>query len=152
MIRYQLICDHTHEFESWFRSSEDFDQQQADGLLCCPLCGSQSVKKALMAPSVKTARKNQDRKPGDQPGPNPFSGPLPPSVEEVRSKMREMRDFFTKNSENVGDRFATVARDIHYGDEPERGIHGKAKPEEVKQLIDEGIHILPLPALPEEKN
>ena len=32
MIRYALICEHEHEFEGWFGSSTDFDDQQARGI------------------------------------------------------------------------------------------------------------------------
>ena len=148
MIRYQLVCDHVHEFESWFRSSDDFDRQSASGHLSCPICGSDNVKKALMAPSLSTARKA---------GP-PLAGrggadqELPPTVTEMQKKLREMRAFVTENSEYVGDRFATVARDMHYRDEPERGIYGEAKLDDVRDLRDEGIAVVPLPALPEEKN
>ncbi len=145
MIRYQLICDQSHEFESWFRSSDDFDRQSASDLLECPLCGSTHVKKALMAPSVKTARQQSKRAGSSELHASP-------STQEIQSKMREMREHVTKNSEYVGPRFASVARDMHTGDEPERGIYGEAKGEEVKKLIEDGIHVLPLPVLPEEKN
>ena len=32
MIRYALICDKAHEFESWFPSSAGFEQQAKRGL------------------------------------------------------------------------------------------------------------------------
>ena len=57
MIRYALACEHGHEFEGWFGSSSDFDDQQARGLLECPVCASKSVRKQIMAPAVAgTAR------------------------------------------------------------------------------------------------
>ncbi|HAJ47959.1 MAG TPA: DUF1178 domain-containing protein, partial [Alphaproteobacteria bacterium] len=33
MIKYALTCDHEHEFEGWFRSISDYDQQADRGLL-----------------------------------------------------------------------------------------------------------------------
>ena len=39
MIKYALLCAEEHEFEGWFRDSQDFDVQANDGLIECPLCG-----------------------------------------------------------------------------------------------------------------
>jgi hypothetical protein len=47
--------------------------------------------------------------------------------------------------------FATEARRIHAGDAPERAIHGEAKPDEARQLIEEGLPVAPLPFLPARK-
>ena len=52
MIRYSLLCEHGHDFEGWFGSSEAYDDQQGRGLLECPMCASKAVRKAVMAPSV----------------------------------------------------------------------------------------------------
>src|ERR1700754_4778692 len=52
MIRYSLICERKHEFEIWFKNSADYDKQSKRGLVSCPSCGSEKVKKTLMAPSL----------------------------------------------------------------------------------------------------
>lgn len=52
MILYALTCDAAHEFEAWFRNSEDFDQLQVKGLLECPFCQTRKVRKAPMAPAI----------------------------------------------------------------------------------------------------
>lgn len=52
MIVFDLKCDAAHVFEAWFRSSDDFERQQALGLVVCPHCGSTSATKAVMAPNV----------------------------------------------------------------------------------------------------
>jgi hypothetical protein len=52
MIHYALRCGNAHEFDGWFRSSASFDQQAAGLLLDCPVCGSTSVRRALMAPRI----------------------------------------------------------------------------------------------------
>jgi hypothetical protein len=49
------------------------------------------------------------------------------------------------HTEDVGERFAQEARRIHHGDAPERGIRGQASAEETRELLEEGIDILPLP-------
>jgi hypothetical protein len=52
MIRYTLLCDKRHEFESWFANSDAYDTQEQRGLVECPVCGTSKVKKALMRPSL----------------------------------------------------------------------------------------------------
>src|SRR5215470_2643314 len=52
MIRYTLVCNERHEFESWFTNSAAYDKQARRGLVTCPLCGSAKVEKALMAPRL----------------------------------------------------------------------------------------------------
>jgi len=48
-------------------------------------------------------------------------------------------------TEDVGVRFADEARKIHYGESAERGIRGQASPEQTRELIEEGIAVMPLP-------
>jgi len=50
-----------------------------------------------------------------------------------------------RNSEDVGERFADEARRIHYGKAEERPIRGKADHEDMVELIEEGIPVLPVP-------
>ena len=57
MIRYALVCDKGHEFESWFADSAAYDKQAKRGLVACPHCGSAKVEKAIMAPRLAGARK-----------------------------------------------------------------------------------------------
>ena len=59
MIKYQLICDQNHEFEGWFQSSAAFDEQAKNGLLRCPLCDSDQVKRALMTPNLSSPKRRK---------------------------------------------------------------------------------------------
>ena len=137
MIKYQLKCEHAHEFEGWFSNSADYDAQAGKNLLECPHCGSSDISKALMAPAI--AR----------------SGSLSSSArhdERVEAFKRDYlqaakraRDYVEKNFDNVGKRFPEEARRIHYGETKERGIYGEASPREISELIDEGVEIAPLP-------
>lgn len=54
-------------------------------------------------------------------------------------------------SEYIGPRFVQEARAMHLGDKPERAIHGEASPEEARQLVEDGVPILPLPFMPGRK-
>jgi hypothetical protein len=49
------------------------------------------------------------------------------------------------NTEDVGERFATEARRIHYGEIEARGIRGQASPGERQALHEEGIEIMSMP-------
>jgi hypothetical protein len=142
MIRFNLVCDAQHDFEAWFSSSSDFDQQSERGLVSCPLCGSAHVEKALMTPSVSTARKK------DTSMRLAMNKAQTAALDQLRGAVKTIRE----NSEDVGERFPEEARKIHYGESEERGIIGQAKPDEVKALVEEGVGIAPLPDLPEEKN
>ena len=63
MIKYQLICDQKHEFEGWFQGSAAFDEQAANGLLRCPLCDSDQVKRALMTPNLASPKQRKSTDP-----------------------------------------------------------------------------------------
>ncbi len=71
---------------------------------------------------------------------------------ELREMLRAVREHVVKNSDYVGDEFATVARQMHEGEVEKRSIYGEASAEEVKSLIEDEIEIHPLPSLPDERN
>ncbi len=131
MIRYNLICEHDHEFEGWFASMSDYDEQAGSTRLSCPTCASTKIEKAIMAPAVKTARKSEAR-----------SEQAAKAMSAVAAKIRQEID---TNCDNVGDKFAEEARAIHYGEKPERGIYGSVTPEDSSALKEEGITAQPLP-------
>ena len=137
MIRYALKCEQAHEFEAWFGSSSDFDDQAGRGLVECPFCGSRSVQKAIMAPAVSGARK---------------SDPASDVAAQVQTLMmtaaREVRAHVEANFDYVGDAFAREARDIHEGKSEKREIYGEATPAEVKKLKDDGVPVSALPEAP----
>lgn len=139
MIRFSLTCDRDHGFESWFPSGAAFESQKAGGHVACPVCGSTAVDKALMAPAVVAARPD-----GDRPALHAPSSPVEEALAALKRQIEE-------NSEYVGMNFAAEARRIHEGDAPERAIHGEARAEEAKKLIEDGVPVAPLPFLPARK-
>ena len=163
MIRYSLACGRGHEFESWFASSAAYDKQAKRGLVACPACGSTKVEKAIMAPRL--ARSDT---PIDVPAAAPPAAPdapaapaaqapapvamISPQERELRKKLKELREYVTKNADYVGPRFPEQARKIHYGEIEHRSIYGEASPQEAKELHEEGIEFHPLPILPDERN
>ena len=156
MIRYSLRCDKGHAFESWFQSSATYDSQRKRKLVDCPHCGSTKVDKAIMAPKIGRSgkRAEPDAVPAAQAvATDTTTQPLMMAQErELRAKLRELRDHVTKNADNVGDKFPNEARKMHYGDIEHRPIYGEASPQEARAMIEEGIEVSPLPALPEDRN
>jgi len=141
MIRYALACEHGHDFEGWFASSDDFDVQQSKGLLECPLCASRSVRKQIMAPAVVGARKT-----------DPDKAPPAKMQAMMMEAMGRIREHVEENFDDVGDAFATEARAIHEGRAEERGIYGQATPTEVRALVEDGVPVAPLPPKPPAKS
>lgn len=159
MIRYTLRCEKSHEFESWFQSSSAYESQVKRKLVTCPVCGSAKVDKAIMAPRIVGKKGRERTAPAEQPvTSSPETTPAAPTSlmmaqeQELRAKLKELRDHIVKNADNVGERFPNEARAMHYGDKEHRPIYGEASPDEAKALIDEGIEVSPLPTLPEDRN
>jgi hypothetical protein len=65
---------------------------------------------------------------------------------------RTIREHVVAHGVDVGRAFPEEARKIHYGEADPRGIYGEATTEEARDLIEEGIDVLPLPRLPEDGN
>lgn len=180
MIRYALKCAEGHSFESWFQSASAYDKLAAAGMVTCAVCGSASVEKAIMAPRVRPARSAVSglgeaarETPAEgpaapvaaaqPPGPGPVAPPAeapatPPSTpslsapnSDLERAVSELRKQVEANSDYVGGKFAEEARAMHLGDAPERAIHGEAKPEEARALLEEGVPVMPLPFLPSRK-
>lgn len=126
MIKYALKCQHDHVFDVWFNRGSDYDDQSKRGLVECPSCGSKKIEKAPMAPSVRRSASDKS----------------PRSLHDIAEKIRGEIE---NNCDNVGESFADEARAIHYGEKPERGIYGSATPDQAKDLIDEGVTVVPLP-------
>ena len=144
MIRYALICDREHDFEGWFAASGAFDEQQALGLIECPVCGTKDVRKAIMAPAVAGAKKRA-AEPASASDQTQTQAMMMEAMGRLR---RHVEDTF----DDVGDAFAREARDIHEGRSEDRGIYGQATPEEVRKLVDDGVPVAPLPPEPLKKS
>ena len=159
MIKYALICDQGHTFESWFSNAEGYDTQVKRGFVECPTCQTKQVSKAMMAPAVSTSRRKeaiaaQTAAVTAVAAPEPARpvALLDESQQALRAMVRELHEKLTENSTDVGDRFTTEARDMQSGDTPLRPIHGRATLEEAKALIEDGVPVMPLPTLPDERN
>lgn len=145
MIRYSLRCDKGHIFEGWFRSSQAFDAQRDAGQITCTFCGSASVEKGLMAPALPKGESDA--------APIPKTAPDKPSDQQqaMTRAIARLRAHVEANSDYVGGNFTSEARAMHDGTRPARAIHGEARPDEARALIEDGIPVAPLPFLPRQK-
>jgi hypothetical protein len=147
VITYNLACTKGHEFEGWFKDSAAYEAQAGRGALACPLCGDVHVTKAIMAPAVRTsvtkAKGKTELVPGAAQAPDP---------QKLRQFMAGYRKFIEENADYVGPRFPEEARKIHYGEVEERHIYGESTVAEVRELIEEGIEIAPVPPDPNDLN
>lgn len=151
MIVFDLRCTDGHVFEAWFGSSAAYESQRAGGLLACPICGGSEVEKAVMAPNV--AAKGNRR---TEVAASTKSGAPEPTREMVRAvlaKIAEAQAASLERSEWVGSNFASRARAMHDGDEASVSIHGQATPDEARELVEDGVAVLPLlvPFVPPER-
>jgi hypothetical protein len=179
MIKYQLICDLTHEFEGWFQTSAAFDAQNQAGLVTCPVCDSVKVRRALMTPNLASPKRRRDdvsRLPttetsyhlGNQAGTSApssqaasgqtasanvdLSKPAPSQavLGEAIAQLRQLQRKIKSECRDAGTEFATEVRKMHYGDSEPENIYGYSSAEECESLADEGIDIVTLPWLPPE--
>lgn len=141
MIVLNLVCRHEHRFEGWFASLEAFEDQQQRSLVNCPICNSIDVSRLPSGPHVVTSS-GRDSRQVDEAGQE--------SLEAVQGLLLEALKTAARESENVGRRFPEEARKIHYREAPARNIRGVASADETRELLDEGIVVIPLPVPPSE--
>lgn len=172
---YNLACTLDHRFEGWFASEVDALEQQTNGMLVCPVCDSQEIRRLLSAPRIgkhlgryldapkASAAEMQTHGAVTNPMPyqvaiksNGFSENSMELSDQQHGELQEkiqatvmhlMRDIISK-TEDVGNQFAQEARKIHYKEAPERSIRGQATADETAELSEEGIEVLPLPVIP----
>jgi hypothetical protein len=76
----------------------------------------------------------------------------PEEMRKMRQFMTGLRKYVEQNAEYVGPKFPEEARKIHYGETEEKHIYGEATLQDVKELVDEGIDVAPLPPDLDETN
>jgi len=146
MIIFDLSCDGDHRFEGWFRSAEDFADQQARRLVHCPSCDSQEVRRVPSPVAIAAHRSSPaEAFAAAKEKARLASVALLPGATQVMAMYRQFVQTLLANSEKVGDAFAAEARRIHRLESPERAICGNASEDECEALRDEGIPVVRLP-------
>jgi hypothetical protein len=149
---FNLACDLEHLFEGWFASGDEFDRQLRSKLIACPVCESVCIEKRLHAPYVNRGgnahamRTVNDAHKPNLPAPAESAAhsamALDPRMESLQHQLAQKIRALT---ENVGKNFADEARAMHYEEKPFRAIRGQSTPDETRDLIDEGIAVIPVP-------
>ena len=134
MIRFDLTCANDHTFDSWFRSGEDCDKLINTKMVACTICGDTDVRKALMAPKVSTSDVIKA-----------------PSLRDNDTAIAQLKKHVEENATDVGTNFSTEARAMHDGEKPGKAIYAQASAAETKELLSDGIPVLPLPFVPTKK-
>ena len=159
MIVLDLSCANEHRFEGWFASSAAFEDQRARDLVTCPVCNTTEVRRLPSAPYVQTRSVQTPAPSGSQASAVPVASARAPAapvtstgmpsataVAELLGTLRRM----AKSAEDVGERLPEEARRIHYGEAEARDIRGAASRDEVEELLEEGIMLVPVPPLDDD--
>ena len=134
MIKYNLKCENNHDFESWFSSSDEFDNLSKKKLLECIYCSSKNIEKSIMAPMVSL---DYDK--------NNESNSIENILKDEKNKLLKLRNYVEKNFEFVGDNFSKKVREVYYDKKNKRTFYGTTTPEERAELENEGIDLLTIP-------
>lgn len=128
----------------WFRSGDDYETQRKKRAVVCPQCGSAKISKAPMAPNVATG--GAIRPSGSS------GGAKKETVANWTALAQKVREHVEENFEYVGDQFPEKVREMDAGTEKTRDVYGEASPDEVKELLDEGHMIAPIPDVATKKS
>ncbi|ATE59837.1 DUF1178 family protein [Thauera sinica] len=152
MIVLDLCCDKEHRFEGWFGSAGAFEAQLARHLVECPTCGSKNLQRLPSAPYVQTRHASPPQVPAPaSPAEIPAAGQdTSPSAPAAAAAVVSMLRKLAHEAEDVGARLPEEARKIHYGETEARSIRGAASRDEVEELLEEGIMLMPVPPLEED--
>ena len=134
MIKYNLICDNEHEFESWFSDSLKFEKLKKKKLLECIYCSSKRIEKSIMSPMIYNSNNL------DFPN-NEFEKEL---LKE-KKRLVQIRKYIEKNYEYVGKNFSKKVREIYYDKKNKKTIYGTTTLKEREELAEEGIDLLSVP-------
>jgi hypothetical protein len=138
MIVLNLVCRNEHRFEGWFASAEAFEDQQKRGLLTCPFCDDDDIGRLPSGPHVITSSGSREAAERE-------------TAVAVQTQLREAIQAFVRDSDDVGEHFPEEARKIHYKEAPARNIRGVATIEQTREMLDEGIIVVPLAVPPGEE-
>ena len=132
MIIYDLKCRKNHKFEGWFKDRSAFEEQNERNLVVCPVCGEAGVEVvpssvAVMGREMKISKKNLSRE-----------------LSPIKA-LQQFSEYIEKNFDDVGQRFAEVARRIHHGEEEARNIKGTTTRQEEETLREEGVQFFKVP-------
>jgi hypothetical protein len=133
MIKYNLKCNNSHEFESWFSNSSEFDNLKKKNLLECIFCSSKKIGKSIMAPMISGLKKDSE------------IDELNESLQNEKNKLLKLRKFVENNFEYVGENFSKKVREVYYDKKSKKTIYGTTTQEERKEIEQQANDLLSIP-------
>ena len=143
MIIFDLQCTNEHRFEGWFKSAAEYENQLANSMIHCPLCGTEQVVKVPTASHLNLGKAVEQK-------PQTVQNEQAILSQDANALLYKLHEHVKQNFDDVGDEFAAEAKRMHHGEIEERNIRGNATKDEVTELNDEGIMAFPLPDLPDK--
>ena len=134
MIIYDLKCEKGHTFEGWFKDRQAWILQNSQKLVSCPVCSSTNVE--IVPSSIAIMGRNSR-----------ITGNIQEKEVSPVQALQVLRQYIDKNFEDVGNKFAEVALNMHCGDEEKRNIKGTTTPQEENNLKEEGVQFIKIPLL-----
>lgn len=145
---FDLSCEHDHVFEGWFSSQDSYQDQLSRGLVRCPVCHSGQITRRVSAPHLNVSHLRAEPAPRAESALQARAAVAAPSGDQMArlqaEVLRQIRRI-VRQTDDVGARFADEARRMHSGEIEERPIRGTASAEECRELVEEGISIMPIP-------
>ncbi len=146
MIKYQLRCEHNHQFDGWFPNINEFERQQHKHLLTCPLCDSKKVDRAIMSPAVSKVRAKEKKK-------KDYSDQITEDTmipaASARMLLKKIRKHIVTEFDNVGNEFVKEYRRHEKGDRDDR-FYGTPNKKQIKELMEEGINLFHVPDIKDD--
>ena len=140
MIKYNLKCNNSHDFESWFSNSKEFEKLKSKKMIECIFCKSKKIEKSIMSPLVLNKEEKIKREKTLQ------------NYKKFQKELVKIRSFVEKNFENVGKDFPREVRNIYYDNRKNKNIYGQATPDETEELREEGIEVASIPWVNKSEN
>ena len=142
MIKYKLECKNCYiKFDSWFASSNEYENLKKKNFLTCHNCNSLKVEKTLMAPQLINSKTKSESKLETI------------KYQKIKKTIKNYQKFIKDNFQYVGDNFAYEARSIHYNSKKKlKGIYGSASKQDLKELKEEGIDAQMIPWIEDKDN
>ena len=159
MIKYSLrckslICSNENNFDAWFQNMDAFENQRSNGLVTCPICGSDNIIKSLTTPSLRIANTDTPKKVDYEKDLDKNNTPKIPIVKDninnLTTVLRAIKKEIEKNSKYVGNNFVKEARKMKEGKIEQKSIYGHGTKLEVEELKDEGIDVINIPWVPDD--
>lgn len=130
MITIDFQCSNSHRFEGSFKDYDSYKSQHDGNIISCPLCNTSAIKRIFSCCSIQPKNSVASN-----------AGSNPPTLFDFFAAFNNhVRD----NYVYVGSEFADMARSIYYGMKDYHPVYGEASPDEIRELQEEGVGILPL--------